>query len=78
LICTVELEHGKHIQNAHLHDLPDEDDRRFDPYRFIKTKLENGQVFLVNHSTVAPAIQSLELDADGKPEYTFCNSTNHI
>jgi len=61
-----------------LHDLPDEDDRRFDPYRFIKTKLENGQVFLVNHSTVAPAIQSLELDADGKPEYTFCNSTNHI
>lgn len=80
-IRTVELEHGKriggkHIQNAHLHDLPDEDDRRYDPYRFIKTKLENGQVFLVNHSTVAPAINSLELDADGKPEYTFRNSTN--
>ncbi len=80
-IRTVEMEHGKriggkHIQNAHLHDLPDEDDRRYDPYRFIKTKLENGEVFLVNHFTTAPAITSLEIDTDGNPEYTYRHSVN--
>ncbi|MGR6874840.1 hypothetical protein ACU6U9_21715 [Pseudomonas sp. HK3] len=80
-IRTVEMEHGKriggkHIQNAHLHDLPDEDDRRYDPYRFIKTKLENGEVFLVNHSTTAPAIIQLDINSDGQPEYDFRHSTN--
>jgi hypothetical protein len=80
-IRTVESEHGrriggKNIQNAHLHDLPNGDDRRFDPYRFLKTKLENGEVFLVNHSTMVPAITSLEIDADGNPKYTFRNSTS--
>ena len=80
-IRTVESEHGrriggKNIQNAHLHDLPNGDDRRFDPYRFLKTKLENGEVFLVNYSTMVPAITSLEIDADGNPKYTFRNSTS--
>ena len=80
-IRTVESEHGrriggKSIENAHLHDLPNGDDRRFDPYRFLKTKLENGQVFLVNHSTMVPAVTSLDIDADGNPEYTLRNSTS--
>lgn len=78
-IRTVEMEHGKRIggksiQNAHLHDLPDEDDRRFDPYRFLKTKLENGEVFLVNHATVAPAVTQLDIDNNGSPTYGLRNS----
>ena len=80
-IRTVESEHGrriggKSIENAHLHDLPNGDDRRFDPYRFLKTKLERGDVFLVNRATLAPAVTSLEIDADGNPEYTLRNSTS--
>lgn len=80
-IRTVESEHGrriggKSIENAHLHDLPNGDDRRFDPYRFLKTKLERGDVFLVNRSTLVPAVTSLDIDADGNPEYTLRNSTS--
>ena len=80
-IRTVESEHGrriggKSIENAHLHDLPNGDDKRFDSYWFLKTKLENGQVFLVNHFTIAPAVTSLDIDADGNPEYTLRNSTS--
>jgi hypothetical protein len=80
-IRTVESEHGrrnggKSIENAHLHDLPNGDDRRFDPYRFLKTKLERGDVFLVNRSTLAPAVTSLDIDDDGNPEYTLRHSTS--
>ncbi len=78
---TVEREHGKringqNIQNAHRHDLPSNSGTRFNAYGSIRNQLENGQVFLVNYATGAPAVESLQVNESGSPEYRLRTSVN--
>jgi hypothetical protein len=78
---TVQSNHGTHfggeiIHNGNEHGLPDNRSKVFEPYGAIDNKLDNGQVFLINHSTQMPVIAQLEITANNTPKWKLNQGQN--
>ncbi|MFT7109498.1 MAG: hypothetical protein ACI843_001160 [Psychrobacter glaciei] len=78
---TVQSNHGAHfggeiIHNGNEHGLPDNRSKVFEPYGAIDNKLDNGQVFLINHSTQMPVIAKLEITANNIPKWKLNQGQN--
>jgi hypothetical protein len=78
---TVQSNHGTHfggeiIHNGNEHGLPDNRSKVFEPYGAINNKLDNGQVFLINHSTQMPVIAQLEITANNTAKWKLNQGQN--
>jgi hypothetical protein len=78
---TVQSNHGAHfggeiIHNGNEHGLPDNRSKVFEPYGAINNKLDNGQVFLINHSTQMPVIAKLEITANNTAKWKLNQGQN--
>jgi hypothetical protein len=78
---TVQSNHGAHfggeiIHNGNEHGLPDNRSTVFEPYGAINNKLDNGQVFLINHSTQMPVIAKLEITANNTAKWKLNQGQN--